>query len=643
MNPFSLFHNKIEKLYDKKISSTGLAIFRITWGLVLFLEVREMFVFRELRFNTIPFVDYYELNFGPILFIWMILTLLIVIGYKTKHVTVINYLFSVLFFGSISTFEYHIFYTYVGVNFLLMFIPISNSFSVDNLLLKIKYSKVNYSHRIEEKVSVIYYYLPILVGIAFFYIDSVFYKLESQTWLDGLAVWRPAVIPNFNISDFSLILNNELIVRSMSYLTLGFEFFFIFTFFIKKMRWINFIIGFGLHFGILLIFPIPLFALAMCSIYFLMIPVSFWLNLRKMVSSNTSKITFIYDSECPLCMKTRVFIENVDLLNRIDFQPAQTAKGRFKELKEIDQIELITHIYSVSKKGKVYKGVDTYIHVLFHTLLFSPIALIISIPGIKHIGKFIYSYIASNREREVCDEAHCIMYSPPEMIDETKNIVSGVSIKKIKVLSLSLLITILAILQFNVSIKSGALGAKIDNTGVWETKIGSTILPLHQKTLRLSQIFLGITHHALFIDSHLIGFNNVFAITYIGDNNEEIWLPILDKTAKPGGYNSGGNWAKWNFRVNCVTYNEYRLTEGVIRFASFWAGKNEIDLNNAKFKIKLKKVKTPLRFEENFLMKSRDQDDWVDFGDLIWGDKIPTIHLNYEPIEVGSNEFKKVK
>ena len=117
MNPFSLFYNKIEQLYDKKISSTGLAIFRIAWGIVLFFEVREMFIFRDLRFNTIPFVDFYELSFGPILFIWLILTLFLIAGYKTKWVTIVNYFLSILFFGNIHSFEYHAFYAYVGINF----------------------------------------------------------------------------------------------------------------------------------------------------------------------------------------------------------------------------------------------------------------------------------------------------------------------------------------------------------------------------------------------------------------------------------------------------------------------------------------------------------------------------------------------
>jgi len=643
MNPFSLFYNKIEKLYDKKISSTGLAIFRITWGLVLFFEVREMFIFRDLRFNIIPFVKGYELSFGPILLIWLILTLFLIAGYKTKWVTIVNYLLSILFFGNIHSFEYHAFYAYIGINFLLILTPISNSYSIDSLLAKVKFTRVNYIHKTKQKVSVIYYYIPILVGIAFVYADSILFKLDSPTWLDGLGVWKPSALPNFNISGDLYLLNNEFLVKGMGYTTVIFELLFIFVFSIKILRWPLFIIGMGLHLGILLVFPIPLFALAVCSIYFLMVPMYAWPYLKKIISAKTTKITFVYDSECPLCTKTRVFIETIDFLNRIGFQSAQTAKERFKELKNIDQSELITHIYSVSKKGNIYKGVDTYIQVLFHTILFLPAGLIISIPGIKHFGKYVYSFIANNREREVCDEAHCVVYTAPEEVDENKSVIKGVSLKNIKVLKLSILIMFLALIQLNVSIGSGVLGVTVEKTGFWETSVGRSLRPIQSRVLDVSQRFLGVTHHPVFMDGHYNEFNNVFAITYLNDENEEVWLPIVDENGNPDRYNYGANWVNWTFRVNGVYYLKDRLIKGVIRYSSFWAGENGKDLNDLTLQIKLKKVKTNAKFEKNFLLEESGRSNWIDFGVIQWIDKEVNVRLFYELNEEGTNDFKKIE
>jgi len=642
MNPFSFLFHKIEKLYDKKISSAGLVVFRITWSIMLFFEVREMYLYRELRFNPIPFINESPLDFGPILILWMLLILSITIGYQTKKLTVINYLLSMFFFGNINTFEYHIFYTYIGVNFLLMFTPLSASYSIDNLLTKIKYSRAGYSHILNTKVSVLFYYAPILVGVAFFYLDSVFFKLDSKAWLNGMALWMPAVIPNFNVSDFSLILNNKFIVVSLCYITLVFEFVFLFIFFMKKFRWINFIIGFSLHFGILLIFPIPIFALAMCSIYFLIIPVSTWQRLRNKLSAKTPKITFIYDSECPLCNKTKVFIESIDFFNRISFDYAQNAKEKYKELTSINQSDLITNIYSVSKKGKVFKGVDTYIQVLHHTILLSPIAVLISLPGIKQISNYVYSYISKNRERETCNNDNCVIYLPPDINNENKSVIKGISLKKIKIFSFTSILIIFTVLQLNVSLDSGIIGKLVSKSNLWNSTIGHSIKPIHQKIIKKSQVFLGVTSHALFIDKHLMSFNNVFAITYIDKDNNEIWLPIVDKTCKPGRLNLGANWAKWNFRVNRPTYDEQLFTDGVIKYCAFWAGRNNISLKNTKFKLKLKKIKTPLVYEKDFLMNNRTEDNWITFGELNWVNNTPIIDLLYKPIKEGSNDFKKI-
>ena len=642
MNPFTLFYNKIERLYDKKISSNGLAIFRITWGLVLFFEVREMFIFSDLRFNTIPFTEFYELSFGPILFIWLILSIFIIIGFQTKTVTIINYLMSILFFGNIHSFEYHAFYAYIGINFLLIFLPISKSLSIDLLLNKVKYTKANYTHSPSSKVSVLYYYLPVLIGIAFVYSDSILYKLDSVTWLEGMGVWRPSVLPNFNISGDLFFLNNEFLTKSMGYLTLVFEFIFIFIFYIKKLRWTIFIIGMGLHLGILLVFPIPLFALAVCSIYFLMVPVKTWVWLGNLFKSKEPKITFIYDSECPLCTKTRVVIESIDFFNRINYQSAQTAKAKFDELKNIEQNELIRHIYSVSKKGNVYKGVDTYIQVLFHTILFSPIAFIISLPGIKHFGKYIYNYIAKNREREICNDDHCIIYTAPEEIDENKSLIKGFSLKKIRIIKITILLLFLSFMQLNVSLSSGILKNNIKKTNITNTTFGQNCLKIQIRFSDLSKRFFGITHHPVFSDGHYMNYNNIFALTYTDEFNNEIWLPIIDIKGQPGRYNYGANWVNWTFRVNGTYYNRIRLTKGVIRYSSFWAGKNNKSLDDLHFKIKLKKVKTTKTFEPHFLTKENMNNDWINFGVINWRNKKAEVKLFYELVTEGENDFKKI-
>ena len=46
----------IQKLYDKKVDASGLAIFRISFYTIFLCEVIQIYYFRQLIFDKIPFV-----------------------------------------------------------------------------------------------------------------------------------------------------------------------------------------------------------------------------------------------------------------------------------------------------------------------------------------------------------------------------------------------------------------------------------------------------------------------------------------------------------------------------------------------------------------------------------------------------------
>ena len=97
----------IKKLYNKKISATGLAIFRICYGLVLFSEIIQFYYFRHLIFDFIPYIVEPEIKFKFPIVVWGISVLFIIFGFFTRQATIVNYILSLLFIGSIKTFEYH--------------------------------------------------------------------------------------------------------------------------------------------------------------------------------------------------------------------------------------------------------------------------------------------------------------------------------------------------------------------------------------------------------------------------------------------------------------------------------------------------------------------------------------------------------
>ena len=170
-------NNFLRKYFDKKIDGTGLAIFRIAYCAVLLCEIAQLFYFRHLVFDKIPYIQVAEIDFAIPISIWFISVLMILFGVYTRFSSIINYLMSLILIATISSYEYHVFYAYMGVNFLLMFIPVSQCLSIDRLFVKLKHSNTTFQYNPTKNVSQLYYFLPLFLAVGLIYFDSIFIKL----------------------------------------------------------------------------------------------------------------------------------------------------------------------------------------------------------------------------------------------------------------------------------------------------------------------------------------------------------------------------------------------------------------------------------------------------------------------------------
>ena len=257
-------------LIDRKISPIGLGLFRIVYCLVLLLEIFEIFQFRHLIFDPIPFIKMAEFSFGWLLLVWMLVILTLMVGWQSRIMAWANYVFSVLILGGFTLFEYHIDYIFISINLLLPFMPISRALSLDRWRRAI--------HGVQE-VPVIFYHIVVWVGLGMVYFDSVFWKINMEIWKEGLGFWLPASLPHIIIANYQTFLNQAWLAKSLGYLTFAFESLFLFLFIFPRLRLTLCIIGIGLHLGILLVFPIPWFALGVLGLYILMLPYSYYEKL----------------------------------------------------------------------------------------------------------------------------------------------------------------------------------------------------------------------------------------------------------------------------------------------------------------------------------------------------------------------------
>jgi len=608
----------LRNAFDKKIDGTGLAIFRIVYAIILLFEIAQFFYFRHLMFDKVPYIEVAEIKFSVPIGIWFISMVLILFGLFTRFATILNYIMSLILIATIGTYEYHVFYAYMGINFVFIFLPISQCLSLDRLIKKLKYSNTTYTHNPTKKISQLYYFVPVFVAIALIYFDSVFVKLTANSWITGLGMWLPSSMPMMAKVNLTPILNQKYLLLFLGYLTLAFEISFIFLFFRKKLRLVLFTIGVSLHIGIGIIFPIPWFALTYCGIYLLLIPVSFWKKCLERPKHKNPKLQVFIDSECPLCVRTKIAVSHFNSQNNIAFKTVQFDAKENQYLKDFDQDILLNDIHAVSQSGNVYSGVDTYIQILSKIWYFKPISLILRLPGIKHIAKNIYAYIAKNRNTERCTEESCGYNPPPIIKDEQFKILNNFTLNDLKFLNIKYILFLFVILQ-SLIISDSPLISKIWYTEGEEMPLIKKITSkVSRYAIGVGKPLFGITSHNVFIDRlHFNGYNHIIAFVYVDENNNETFLPYIDENGQPDIYNYGTNWRKVSFDTNSPFITKKRLYPGVRDLTAFWAHKNNIDLNNAKFLIKVKKIDTPTGWEKDFLNRQIAK-PWIDGGYVLW-------------------------
>lgn len=251
---------------DRYESANRLAIFRIAYSAVLLCELLQFIYCEPLIYDFQPgnVDNNMQMNFA--LYVWCGLTVLLGLGWCTRVVTMLNFALTLTTFSVSHTFEYHVDYAYTGINFLFLFAPVANRFSVDAW-----WARRN-GRPMPRMIPAIYAQMIVLFGIGVVYADSCLWKFASHNWSHGLGVFAPASHPAFAWIDLSPILESKFLSLTAGYLTLAFEVLFVPLMWFHRPRYFLCVVGIGLHIGIIVVFPIPWFGLCMLALYFLVWP-----------------------------------------------------------------------------------------------------------------------------------------------------------------------------------------------------------------------------------------------------------------------------------------------------------------------------------------------------------------------------------
>jgi len=137
--------------------------------------------------------------------------------------------------------------------------------------------------------------------------------------------------------------------------------------------------------------------------------------------------------------------------------------------------------------------------------------------------------------------------------------------------------------------------------------------------LGLSHTFLGITPHALYMHDHFEGYDHLLALTYRDQSGQERWLPFVNEEGRLVAPNWGRVQSMWANVAVTARIKRERLYRLIQKVTLFWGKEVGLDVTNAEFTIKLKRIRVPMDWERDLRHRNITQ-PWQDIGKVIWKD-----------------------
>jgi len=585
--------------------------------MVLMCELAQLYRFRHIIFDRVPYLIPGEINMAVPILVWIVAVAMLALGLFTRAAAIFNYALSIVVFGTTSTYEYHMDYIYLGINFLLMFAPLNSAWSLDNLLRVVRDPPTDLNIRVDSHIYFGVYQAFIFVGLALVYADSVFHKLASEMWRNGLGVWLPGSIPVAAWSDATWILNHQWAILLAGYITFVFEALFIFAMWFRSVRPVLLIIGVGLHVGILAVFPIPFFALGVLSLYCLLVPPNWWDSFAKMLRAKTPRITMYYDPTDSFQYLLAIIVRHFDVRHLVAFRliPAN-GKTSHPTLESSQSFSAIS--ISMTRRS------------LLRTASISPLGVVLYCPGAGKILAAVSQLI--NVPKRNCDKQYVPLVSQSgdsTYSDVIVRLMPAMSYKDICKgrIWLAFLTVLLAVQSISTFESPVAVGLS--------EKFGGSIADLHQSVIarlrpvpQLSRQLLGLTKHGVFMDAHFKKYDHIYSVVHIDTSGQRTWLPIVLESGQPGSMQSGRIWVRWSFRAvrPCDEFDFEGFNQAVQDYTADWLVHQGYPFDNQRFVILAKELRMPLnhknnsnvvRWEPNLLQEQMNH-PWQEVAQVRW-------------------------
>ena len=120
-----------------------------------------------------------------------------------------------------------------------------------------------------------------------------------------------------------------------------------------------------------------------------------------------TEVAVVYDGACGMCRRALAVLKALDWKNAIepvDLRNWSEVSARFPQL---DEQACIRDMHAIAHSGHTGAGFAAYQVIAWRLPLVTPLAWLMYLPGITHLGRRVYRHVADNRVRQGCGDDSC--------------------------------------------------------------------------------------------------------------------------------------------------------------------------------------------------------------------------------------------
>ena len=260
--------------------------------------------------------------------------------------------------------------------------------------------------------------LAFAIQLCLLYGVSGLYKVQGEMWQNGTALYYIMRTDEFTWPGYSeLIYQNAFLVTTFTYITVGFQIAFPFLFFMNRYtRWFALFIAFGFHAGIALFMGLITFSLFMISVEAALISdkeyrgINRWLRhlgdkprqwivhrrtrLRKAPLATSFRVRVFYDRWCPVCTSSITTLQKLDWLELLE--PISLREPGIAQQFNLDVVHLEARMHAQSDRITV-EGIDAVRLIATRIILLWPIVPVLWLTNRLGFGQRLYDWFAARR------------------------------------------------------------------------------------------------------------------------------------------------------------------------------------------------------------------------------------------------------